>query len=266
MPHALTRQVSPLLTECELSFQQRDPIDILLAQQQHTDYCAALGELGVDVVSLPALAGHPDCTFVEDPAIVLDEVAIVTRLGAESRRGEAESIADALRPYRELRRIEAPATLEGGDVMRIGKTLYVGRSRRTNFQGIQQLAQIVAPFGYWVTPVEVRGCLHLKTACTWIGENVVLANREWIDLDGFCGVEIVDAPEPHGANVLRVGETLLMPSAFPKTRELLESRGHKVRTVALSELLKAEAGVTCLSLIFSSPEPDAVVPASLPSR
>ena len=266
MLQALTRQVGGLLYECELSFQQRDLIDISLAEQQHADYCAALADLGANVLTLPALNGHPDCTFVEDPAIVLDEVAVVTRLGAESRRGESESIAEALRAFRELHFLEAPATLEGGDVMRIGKTLYVGRSTRTNFQGIQQLAQLVSPFGYWVTPVEVRGCLHLKTACTWIGENVVLANREWIDLDGFCGVEILDAPEPLGANVLRIGETLLMPSAYPKTRELLESRGHAVCTVELSELLKAEAGVTCLSLIFNTSGSAAAVPEPHPSR
>ena len=242
-----------MLAECELSFQQRDPIDVALAARQHADYCATLRDLGVDVITLPALPGFADCTFVEDPAVVLDEVAIITRLGAESRREEAASIAEALRPYRELLILEAPATLEGGDVLRIGKTLYVGRSRRTNFQGIQQLAQLVAPFGYWVTPVEVRSCLHLKTACTWIGDDTVLANREWIDLDGFCGVEILDAPEPRAANVLRLADTLLMPASHPKTQALLESRGHAVRTVDISELQKAEAGVTCLSLILQSP-------------
>jgi dimethylargininase len=262
---ALTRQISPRIADCELTFQHRAPIDLARAQQQHSAYCAALADLGVNVLNLPALPDHPDCVFVEDPAIVLDEVAILTRLGAESRRGESPSIADALRPYRELRFTEAPATLDGGDVMQIGKTLYVGRSRRTNFQGIQQLAQLVTPFGYWVTPVEIRNCLHLKTACTWIGDNTVLGNREWLDLDGFCGIEFLDAPEPHAANVLRVGDNLLMPSTYPKTQALLKSRGHAVRTVDISELIKAEAGVTCLSLLFNAPARNASDPASPPT-
>ena len=249
---ALTRQISPRLAECELSFQERDPMDLDLARRQHANYCAALAELGVQVITLPALPEHPDCVFVEDPAVVLDRVAVITRLGAESRRGESVSIANALLPHRELRYMDAPATLDGGDLMQIGRTLYVGRSRRTNFQGIQQLAQLVAPFGYWVTPIEIRNCLHLKTACTWIGGTTVLANRDWLDLDGFCGIDILDAPEPHGANVLRIGDTLLMPSSYPKTAALLEAKGHDVRTVDISELIKAEAGVTCLSLLFTS--------------
>lgn len=247
---AITRAVSPKLAECEISFQERLPIEVALAMQQHAAYQEALGELGARVIALPALADQPDCVFVEDPALVLDEVAIITRMGAESRRGESESLALAVSQYRELLRIEAPGTLEGGDVMRVGKTLYVGLSRRTNIAGLQQLAQLVAPFGYWVTPVEVRGCLHLKSACCHLGDGVVLANPAWLDLDAFCGVQFIDVEEPHAANVLRVGETLLMPSSYPRTRALLGSRGFSVRTVDTSELIKADAGVTCMSLLI----------------
>jgi dimethylargininase len=251
---AITRKVSPRLAECEVSFQDRQPIDVELAMRQHAAYQAALRELGVHVVELPALADHPDCVFVEDPVVVLDEVAIVTRMGAESRRGEAASLASAVAPFRTLHHIEAAATLEGGDVMRIGKTLYVGRSQRTNVAGIQQLARWTAPLGYWVTPVEVRGCLHLKSACCHIDDNTVLANRAWLDLDAFCGVTFLDVPaaEPHAANVLRVGDTILLPSSYPETRELLESKGYRVRIVDISELIKADAGVTCLSLLFEA--------------
>lgn len=249
---AITRHVSPRLAECELSYQDRRPIGIALAREQHAAYRAALADLGVNVVCLPAEPDLPDSVFVEDPIVVLDEVAIVTRPGAESRRPESASLAQALAPYRELCRIEPPATLEGGDVLRAGKTLYVGFSKRTNFAGIQQLAQLVHPFGYWVTPVQVRGCLHLKTACCFLGGNVLLANRNWIDLDAFCGIRFLDAPDPAAANVLRIGETILIPSAYPATRALLESEGHAVRPLDISEFIKAEAGLTCLSVLFDA--------------
>jgi dimethylargininase len=249
---ALTRKVSPRLAECELSFQDREPIDVTRAAAQHAEYESALLELGAEVTSLPALNEHPDCVFVEDPILVLDEVAIVARAGAESRRGESASLAAAISGFRELRAIEAPGTLEGGDVMRIGKTLYVGLSRRTNVMGIQQLAQLVEPFGYWVTPVEVRGCLHLKSACTYLGDGVVLANRGWIDMDAFCGLQFLDVVEPHAANALRIDEAIVFPSCYPATLDLLQSRGYRVRAVDTSELIKAEAGVTCMSLLFEA--------------
>lgn len=248
---AITRDVSPRLAECEISFQERQVIDVPLARRQHAAYEVALEELGARVEALPALAGHPDCVFVEDPVVVLDEVAIVTRMGAESRRGEEAGLVEAVARHRELLRIEAPGTLEGGDVMRIGKTLYVGLSQRTNIAGLQRLAQLTAPFGYWVTPVEVRGCLHLKSACCHLGDGVVLANREWLDLDAFCGVQFLDVVEAHAANVLRVGGTVLMPTSYPRTRAVLEARGYAVRTVDTSELIKADAGVTCMSLVFA---------------
>jgi dimethylargininase len=251
---AITRQVGPTLADCEISFQDRQPIDVPLAMRQHAAYRDALSELGVHVVDLPALPDYPDCVFVEDPVLILDEVAIVTRMGAESRRGESPSLAAAVERYRDLLHFEAPATLEGGDVMRIGKTLYVGLSQRTNIAGIQQLAQLTAPFGYWVTPVELRGCLHLKSAVCHLGGNTVLANRAWLDLDGFCGLTFIDVPasEPNAGNVLRIGDTILMPSSYPETRALLEANGFNVRTVDISELIKAEAGVTCLSLLFEA--------------
>jgi dimethylargininase len=252
MLRALTRDISPAITNCELTFLDRKPIDFELAVKQHNQYRLCLTELGVQVENLPAAADMPDGVFVEDPAIVLDEIAVITRMGAASRRRESETVARALEPYRELRTIEEPATLEGGDVMRIGKTLYVGYSRRTNVAGIQQLAAIVHPLGYFVVPVEVRGCLHLKTACCYIGDDTVLANRAWMDMDALCGIKILDVPEARGANALRIGDTVLMPEAFPRTRDLLDRSGFRVRTVDNSELLKAEAGVTCTSLLFEA--------------
>ncbi len=177
---------------------------------------------------------------------MLDEIAIICRTGAVSRRREADGIAAALAPYRELKHIVAPATIEGGDVMRVGKTLYAGISRRTNRDGIRQLAESVAPFGYRVSAVQVVGSLHLKSACCWLGDRL-LANPAWT---GSIDLPMIEVPEAAAANVLRVEDTVLMPSSFPRTRELLERLGYRTMTVDISELQKAEAGVTCSSLIF----------------
>jgi dimethylargininase len=250
---ALTREVSPAIAHCELEFLDRQPIDFALAEEQHRQYQQCLTQLGVHVEALPAEPDLPDGVFVEDPAIVLDEIAVITRMGALSRRGEHETLARALTQYRELCHIIEPGTLEGGDVMRIGKTLYVGYSRRTNVAGIQQLAGVVHPLGYFVVPVEVRGCLHLKSACSYIGDDTVLANRAWMDPDALCDLRIMDVEEPRGANALRIGQTVLMPAAYPGTCDLLERSGFQVRTIDNSELLKAEAGVTCTSLLFETP-------------
>jgi len=254
MLRALTRQVSPSFAACELTFLARQPIDVAKAMEQHRDYEACLRELGAHVISLPADPEFPDGVFVEDPAIVLDEVAIITRPGAESRRGETETIAQALAPFRELRYLRAPATLEGGDVVHIGKTLYVGLSRRTNREGIEQLAYFLEPFGYRVVPVEVHGCLHLKSGACWAGGDAILANRRWVDTTPFHGFRIVDvAPdEPSAADVLPIGNTVLVPSNFIETRKILQASGIAVRPIDVSELQKAEAGVTCMSLLFET--------------
>jgi dimethylargininase len=252
---ALTRGVSPTLGDCELQDLARQPIDIAKAIEQHRCYERCLAELGARVLSLPPDPRFPDGVFVEDPALVLNEIAVITRMGAESRRTEGQSIGAALASFRPvLHWLQEPATLEGGDVMRIGKTLYVGLSHRTNREGIAQLSDLLKPFGYAVTPVNVHGCLHLKSACCYLGRQTVLANRAWIDSSALDGFKVIDVPaeEPHSANVLRVGGTLVLPSAFPKTLELLENSGFQVRTIDVSEFAKAEGGVTCTSILFES--------------
>jgi dimethylargininase len=192
--------------------------------------------------------------FVEDPALVLDEIAIMTRPGAASRRGEGPSLARALEPFRELKWIQEPGTLEGGDVMRLGRTLYVGASTRSNAEGIAQLAEIVEPLGYSVVPATVTGCLHLKSACCFAGDGVVLANRSWFDAGRLRGVRILDVPreEPGAANVLRLGDTVLVAEQFTQTRALLEREGFHVRSLDISEAMKAEAALTCSSLLFEA--------------
>jgi dimethylargininase len=250
---AITRAVSPSMNNCQLAFAERQPIDIGKAIRQHVQYEACLASLGIAVVSLPAVPDQPDAVFVEDPAIVLDEVAIMTRMGAESRRGESASLAEAIARFRPLRWIAAPGTLEGGDVVRIGSTLFVGRSARSNDAGIAQLAHELAPLGYAVRPVEMRGCLHLKSACTYLGRDAVLANRDWANLGPFAHARVIDvAPgEPAAADVLAIGDTVIVPASFPETARALDRAGWHVLAIDVSELQKAEAGVTCMSLIFN---------------
>jgi len=253
---AITREVSSTLNRCELTHLARSPIDLVRAAAQHHAYCQRLCALGLRVIALPAEPEYPDAVFVEDPIVVLDEVAIVARTGAASRRGEAESLARALAPYRELRRMREPATLEGGDVLRAGRTLYVGLSKRTNAAGIQQLSAEVEPFGYRVQPVAVRGSLHLKSGASYLGADTVLVHRPSVDAAAFQGLRLVDAPEgeERAANVLVIGPIALVAEGFPGTAGLLRSHGLDVVTLDISELMKAEAGLTCSSLIFEAAE------------
>ena len=248
------------MNDCQLAFAERRPIDIGKAIAQHDEYEACLRSLGMEVVSLPALPDLPDAVFVEDPAIVLDEVAVMTRMGAESRRGESASLAEAVARFRPLRWITEPGTLEGGDVVRIGRTLFVGRSARSNEAGIAQLGRELAPFGYMVKGVAMRGCLHLKSACTYLGRDTVLANRDWVDLagldrpghrpGGLCHIDVAEG-EPGAADVLAIGDTAIIPASFPVTARILERAGWNVLAIDVSELQKAEAGVTCMSLILA---------------
>ena len=249
---ALTRDVSPDLRACELSFVSRSEIDVALACQQHLHYQQALAKLGCTVLSLPAEAELPDAVFVEDTALVLDELAVMTRPGAASRRAEVASVAEILARYRPLATIAAPATLEGGDILRHGRSIYVGLSARSNPEGIRQLADLVADHGYAVQAVPMFGCLHLKSAVTLVDDDTVLVHPGWIDPGVFASFRVIeiDAREPHAANALRVGAGLVYPSCFPRTLERLCSAGIVVSTVDVSELQKAEGAVTCCSLLF----------------
>ena len=248
---AITRAVSASITRCELTHVERAPIDLALARAQHAEYEAALERLGCRVVSLPELPDQPDAVFVEDSAVVLDEVAILTRPGAESRRAEVGAMAEALVPFRPLRRVEAPGTLDGGDVLRLGRTLYVGESSRTNAAGIAQLAALASPFGYEVVALRVRGALHLKTAVTQVAPRTILVNPAWIEAP-FSGYEAIHVAEeePFGANAVLVNGTVIHSTAFPRTQESLSRAGIPVLGVDASELAKAEGGVTCCSLLF----------------
>jgi dimethylargininase len=252
---AITRLPSPRMNECELSFAPRVPIDYGRALSQHAAYRTLLEACGAEVVVLSPSAELPDCVFVEDTAVVLDEVAVMASPGAVSRRGEIEAVEEALRPHRPIEWIRLPATLDGGDVLRVGQTLLVGLSARTNGAGLAALDEIVRPRGYRVWPISIRGCLHLKSACTALDDRALIINREWLDTaslaelaDRYRIVEI-DPAEPLAADVLRIGPHICLPSAHPRTAELVGRLGYDVRSVDLSEFAKAEGGVTCLSIL-----------------
>ena len=251
---AITRAVSPAIVNCELSFVDRKPIDLAIAQEQHHAYEKLLGKLGVRVISLPAEPDLPDSMFVEDPAIVLDELAVILPLGTETRRREAPSLAQALAAFRKLEYVSLPGTLEGGDVLRIGRKLFVGLTRRSNAEGIRQLATMLAPHNYEVITVPVTGCLHLKSAVTHLGGNTLLANRAWFGTTPLAGHEWIDVDpaEPHAANALALEDTIIFPASFPRTRALIEPRGFHVTSIDISELQKAESGLTCSSLLFAN--------------
>lgn len=251
---AITREVSPTLADCELSFVDRAPIDLARANAQHRAYQSALAALGCDVRELPAESAFPDAVFVEDVAVVVDEIAVMTRPGAESRRGEGPSVARALAAWRELRAIEAPGMLDGGDVLRIGRRVYVGESARSNAEGIDQLRAILGEHGYSVHGVAIRGCLHLKSAVTALSDDTVLLQPAWVDPATFAEYRVVevDPAEEHAANVLRIGDRVVSPACFPRTHARIRTVGIEVVAVDVSELQKAEGAVTCCSLVFST--------------
>ena len=249
---ALTRAVSPAITRCELVHLERRPIDVELARAQHRTYEAALRGEGCQVRTLPAEADLPDSVFVEDTAVVFDELAVVTRPGAESRRPETAAVAAVLAEYRPLATIVAPGTMDGGDVLVIGRTVFVGATDRTNRAAIDQLRTALRAHGYRVEAVSVRGCLHLKSAATLVGHDTVLCNPRWVAPATFAGVRVLEVAdgEPGAANGLLVGERVIYPSSFPKTAARLATQGIALLSVNVSELQKAEGAVTCCSLLI----------------
>jgi dimethylargininase len=249
---AITRRPSPLLESGERTHIGRAPIDLARALAQHDAYRAALTSCGLDGQRLDDADAFPDGVFIEDTAIVLDEIALLARPGAESRRPEIRGIEAALRPYRAIERIVAPATLDGGDVVVVGKRIAVGRSARTNEDGIKALAAIAGSFGYTVSAVGMHGCLHLKSGCTALPDGRLLVNRAWIETSDLAGFGLVDVPsaEPWGGDVAIANETVIAAAAYHETLALIEREGFQVKAVDLSEFAKAEGGVTCLSLIF----------------
>lgn len=253
---AITREVSEAIGACELSYLPRRQIVLERARLQHRKYEECLEALGCMVRRLPAEPWFPDSVFVEDAAVVLEDLAVITRPGAESRRGETVSIARALSAYRSLAHIVAPGILDGGDVLRLGHRLFVGLSRRSNQAGVEQMRRLLNAGGYTVIGVQVKNCLHLKSAVTQVAQDTLLMNPDWIDSEVFGSMRRieVDPAEPFAANALMTPGGVVFPAAFAATRKRMEDAGINVVPVDVTELAKAEGGVTCCSLIFSAPE------------
>jgi len=248
---AYTREVSPALADCELTHLEREPLDVAGAQAEHAAYESALERLGAKVRRLPPTPQLPDGVFVEDAAVVLDDVAVITRPGAPSRQPETATVEAVLVAHRPLIHVRAPATLDGGDVLVAGRRIYVGLSTRTTRGAIQQLADQLAPYGYEVIPLAFTGCLHLKSAVTRVADDLMLLNPAWVATDAFTGSRAltVDPSEPQAANALALGGAVIHPLQHVRTRARLEAAGLSVVTVPQVELAKAESGVTCCSLL-----------------
>lgn len=250
----ITHAVSPNIGRCELTFMERVPIDYDLAVRQHEEYCGMLARRGVAVTTLYDNLSCADCCFVEDTALIVDELAIIASMGVVSRRSETTAIASELAKYRELVCVSYPSTLEGGDVLQAGKNIFVGLSTRTNLRGIEEVVRILKSLDYRIFPVPVRGSLHLTTACSLIDDETVLINPRWADTQAFGDFRILNTPEdePWGANTFRIGETVCMEASFPKTVELVHELHDDLEVLNISEFLKAEGGLSCLSLLFQS--------------
>lgn len=251
---AITHVPSPRMASGERTYVGREAIDFSLVLRQHAAYEDALRACGAHVMQLDSNRDLPDCVFVEDTAIVLDEVAVMMSMGAETRRAEPPAIEAALHEYRQIERVELPATIDGGDVVPCGRTLFVGESPRTNAAGIVGLRQIVSRYGYEVVGVPLRGCLHLKTACSALPDGSLLVNPAWIDTRPLGSRTLVRVPEaePWAGDVLVIGERIIVSDAYPETATLLRDRGWMAILVSVSEFAKAEGGVTCMSLVFSA--------------
>lgn len=249
---ALIREVSPRIADAELTFLAPGaPIDLGRARCQHTAYVGVLRDLGLEIVAVPPAPEHPDGVFVEDTCVVADRLAVLTRPGAASRQGEVDSVGPVLRELGyAVSAIGPEATVDGGDVLQIGYDVFVGRSRRTDALGVEALRRQLAPVGRTVTPVDVTGALHLKTAATALPDGTLVTAPAWVDLAAFGDRPIVSAPEPAGANLLVVGETVLVSASAPRTADLVAARGFETVTVDVSELERAEAGLTCLSVLL----------------
>lgn len=249
---ALVHSPSPNLQACERTFVPDATIDYQAALGQHAAYCQTLSQLGCEVQKVEVNSSLPDGVFIEDTAVVLDEVAVLGSMGTPSRAAEPDQIEPVLYEFREVQRVRPPARLEGGDVLRIGRTLLVGQSRRTNQAGIEALGEIVRRYGYEVLPVPVRHALHLKTACTALPDGRLLINPAWVAegaLAGFRRLRVAES-EPWAANVVLVGGAVLMSAAAPRTADSIRRLDFAVVTVDISEFAKAEGGVTCLALLI----------------
>jgi dimethylargininase len=249
MQRLLVRPPSPRLADGELTHLDRVPVDAALARRQWEEYVAVFRERGWAVTEAAPADEHPDGVFVEDGVVVFDHLAVITRPGAPSRRDELDTLRPVVAGLElDTVAIEAPATLDGGDVLKVGRTVYVGRSARTNDAGIAALRELLIPRGWQVVAVPVTRVLHLKSAVTALPDGTVVGHPPLVD-DPAAFERFLAVPEPEGNAVVVLDEhTVLMSASAPRTAELFRARGLEVVTTPVSELEKLEGCVTCLSV------------------
>ncbi|MCH7548815.1 MAG: hypothetical protein IH969_04640 [Candidatus Krumholzibacteriota bacterium] len=250
--HAIVRPPGEAYAQCIRPPGARDEIDVALAAAQHSAYVRALESQGIRIHSLAPDAHYPDGCFVEDAVIVAEDLAIICAMGAPARRGEETSVGDALKQHVEIARITPPAEIDGGDVVRIGNRLFVGVSQRTNRHALDQLRDIVEPRGGEVVAVEMNGVLHLKSACTYAGNDTVVISPEHVDKETFAGCRRIEVPlrESYAANCLAVNGMVVVSVGYPRTRDLLDKSGFKTMELEMSEFRKGWGSLTCLSVLF----------------
>jgi dimethylargininase len=234
------------------TFHDKQKIDVALAKQQHQQYSRTLSSLGIKLIRIEADDTLPDCCFTEDTVIVFDDYAIITIPGATSRIPETIEIEKTLSPLKTIVHIKKPGTIDGGDVLKIGKIFFIGNSARTNEEGIRQVASVIKHKGYQVIPVKIWNTLHLKSVCTYLGNGCIILAEGYLDEKVFSEYDkiIVPKEEEYSANCLVVNGSVLIPKGFPKTKKLIENKGFPIIELEMSEIEKAEGALTCLSVIF----------------
>jgi dimethylargininase len=248
--HAILRAPAPNFADGLTTVAWAEPPSHARMLAQHQAYAEALRDAGLSVQVLPALADYPDAHFVEDVAVVVPELAVITRPGADARRGETDHIAPALAAHRRVVCLEAPATLDGGDVLVVGRRVFVGLSARTNAAGVAGLRDQLAPLGYTVCAIPVAAGLHLKSSVNLIGNDLLIATGAFVGQASFEGLEMIEVSEheAYGANALRINERLLVAQGFPALTSRLRARGFEVIALDMREVEKMDGGLTCLSL------------------
>jgi len=250
--HAIVRKPGKNFSRGLTSSVSAKPPQYELLLKQHEAYLETLEAIGLDLTVLDPLPDYPDAYFVEDTAVVTADVAVITNPGAFARNGEEESMAPVLAGFRKIERIQAPATVDGGDVLQVGNHFFIGLSERTNKEGAQQLGDILKSYGNTWTTVAVGAGLHFKSSVNYVGRNTLIVTDDFAEheqLEGYDKI-VVDKAEAYAANTLLVNEHLLIPDGFPDTRKKLDVLGFKILELETSEVRKMDGGLTCMSIRF----------------